>query len=54
MLGKNFIHLQELLDRFVKKTMYFMKSNETEIATMKNKVTQDLLKQERAVDTKQK
>ena len=40
--GQNFSHLKILLDRFVKKTMTFMKTNDSEIALMKNKVTRDL------------
>ena len=40
--GKNFLHLRDLLNKFVKKTMNFIKSNDSEINQMKNKVTRDL------------
>ena len=50
--GQNFSHLKLLLDRFVKKTMTFMKSNDNEIALMKNKVTREIQTSERDIDKK--
>jgi hypothetical protein len=44
--------LKLLLDRFVKKTMTFMKSNDNEIALMKNKVTREIQTSERDIDKK--
>ena len=46
------MHVKNLLDRFVKKTMSFIKLNEQEIGLMKNKVTRDLATQEKSIDQK--
>lgn len=46
------MHIKNLLDRFVKKTMSFIKLNEQEIGLMKNKVTRDLATQEKSIDQK--
>ena len=46
------MHIKGLLDRFVKKTMQFIKLNDQEITMMKNKVTRDLGNQEKSIDQK--
>jgi hypothetical protein len=39
--------VRELLDRFVKKTLNFMKTNETDITMMKSRVTREITSQDK-------
>ena len=38
----NICEIKEVLDRFVKKTLNFIKAQESELMGLKNKVTKDL------------
>ena len=47
------VHVRDLLDRFVKKTMMFMKTNETDITMMKSRITRELANQDKNNTSKQ-
>ena len=53
-LCNNVVHIQKLLAMFVQRTMHFMRVNDTEIQTMKNKVTRELQVQDRTTEQKLK
>ena len=48
----NFFHIKRFLEKFTKKVLAFIATNDQEIMLMKNKVTRDLAEKERATDDK--
>jgi hypothetical protein len=46
------IHLRDLLDKFVTRTMFFMKENINEISLMKTRVARDLKAHDRYIEQK--
>jgi len=52
--GQNFIHLQNLLSRFVKKVIDHMKKGEEDMFALKNKISRDLLGLDKTTENKMK
>ena len=48
----NFFHIKRFLEKFTKKVLAFIATNDQEIMLMKNKVTRDLAEKDRATDDK--
>jgi hypothetical protein len=51
---ENFFHIKKFLERFSKKVLAFIQTNDQELMLMKNKVTRDLQHSERVNEDKLK
>ena len=52
--SENTVHNKKLLSRFVKKTINFMKMNDSELMHMKNSVTRNINDSEKAIEARMK
>ena len=52
--SENTVHNKKLLSRFVKKTINFMKMNDSELMQMKNSVTRNINDSEKAIEARMK